>query len=511
MLIAVEYPVELSDIVVVGWLGGRSRSLTIRPKHAGDYTLLVAPRYFPDSRWIVRHDLSFRSSGGPPVRLVFDLDRHRLRSWREWEWCLVRRSAIGKWVSAADALFSATAVARGRFEFEDVLGSPEVRTLVWSCHQPFETHQGRARTHGELDAILPWYQRELDSFAPHVVWGLGDTGYSDGTAATNFADQAYATAGWHLSPASRETLRALYRSMYRHHWSFQELQHAMRTYPHVFMWDDHEIRDGWGSEEKDLDDSSQTMFRIARDVAEEYLFNVGPRWRPDGDAHSAYLHGAQANFVFDTRSSRNYADPGGRIISDQQLADFLRFVEQVIQRPQIRFCFLGTTVPFVYLKEWVEGLLSRAPKVLTDLIAGVRDDIRDSWRSPGNREAFRQVLTGMRRMAVRRPDLRIVNISGDIHVANAFEIWPPGFPRPFYQVTTSAITNRQHLSSLASELLVVPEVNMLPDLGLVRRIWTEVTDPNFLRIATTQDRAHLVLSVLPGTEGTPRDRELMIR
>src|SRR6185436_17274526 len=131
----------------------------------------------------------------------------------------------------------------------------------------------------------------------------------------------------------------------------------------------------------------------------------------------------------------------------------------------VRFLILGTTVPFVYVKDIVDQLASKAPKTITDEVGGVRDDLRDSWSSPGNEEALQEVLDVIKDLLWRRPGLHVVNVSGDIHVSNAFEMWPPGFLRPIYQVTTSAITNRDHLPPILSEVLSMATIDVLPRLG----------------------------------------------
>ena len=112
------------------------------------------------------------------------------------------------------------------------------------------------------------------------VWALGDTAYADGTPATNFVDQAYDEVDLAGRPELRDELRAAYRRMYRAHWSFPPLQRMMCSIPHLCMWDDHEIRDGWGSEDQDFAGGNPLVFEVAREVAEEYILAGGPRLRP---------------------------------------------------------------------------------------------------------------------------------------------------------------------------------------------------------------------------------------
>jgi len=507
----IEYPVELTDIVVLGYRTPTARSITVRPVQPGEYVLAVWPRYFPLKRWVWMRALEFRDAAGPPQRMIFDAALQRPHGVAEWSWSLTKRSDLGPLASFANAVFGGFAVARGQFDLQLDPVPTEVRTVAWSCHQPFATSEtGEAVLEPTTEAIFEWYRSLLEDFDPHVVWGEGDTGYSDGTTATDFSDLVYSHPGWQEDPATRTWLTDAYRRMYRYHWSFRGMTAAMRNYAHVLTWDDHEIHDGYGSEDQDFTDENVAMFEIARSVAEEYVLDVGPRVRETGDAHQAYITGPQASFVFDTRSSRRYADPGGQIVSEAQLADFRAFCERIDQSRDVRFLFIGTPVPFLYIKDFWESLASKAPKAITDLATGVRDDLRDSWMSPGNQEALAALLRVLRDLQWSRPRLHIVNVSGDIHVSNAFQIWPLGFPRPIYQVTTSAITNRGHLPDLASEIMSMDTIQFLPVLGFVRKLWTEVTDPNVLCITTTHDRATMRLRVLPVDGSTATDQELVL-
>jgi len=508
MLTHIEYPTQLQDIVIVGYKGPRVRSFTLRPRLHGDYQFYIWPARFPDSPWVVHHDLSFATQSTPPVQLLFDLDQHRPADALEWEWALVRPSHARERLSVSDMMFGDRRIASGTVAFADRLAPDEVRTVIWSCNQPFDTEGEQAVLHPYMGQILPWYKQLVEQFNPHTIWGAGDTAYSDGTKATNFADQVYDQEGWHLSEANRQWLKQAYRRMYWYHWSFPELQDVMRSYPHLLTWDDHEIHDGWGSEETDFEEANVAMFRVARSVAEEYVLNVGPRLRQSGDAHQAYVLGPQASFIFDSRSSRNYAKPDGQVISPAQLEDFRRFCSRVAETPTVEFLIVGSTVPLIYLKSFLVMLGSRAPKVLTDLAAGVRDDMRDSWDSPGNQESLTQLLDALKDIQWRRPDIQIVVVAGDIHVANAFEIWPPGFPRPFYHVTSSAITNRDHAPDLLSVLAQLDRVETHPELGLIRRLWDEITDPNVLCIRTTAGKAEITLKVLPLDESKATDQTL---
>eukprot|EP01087_Luapelamoeba_hula_P002639 TRINITY_DN1231_c0_g2_i1.p1 TRINITY_DN1231_c0_g2~~TRINITY_DN1231_c0_g2_i1.p1 ORF type:complete len:953 (-),score=177.05 TRINITY_DN1231_c0_g2_i1:86-2944(-) len=412
----------------------------------------------------------------------------------------------------------------------------EARTIVWSCNRPYvdaevqTKHRTRAKRKLHLDRsdepredevqdrhgrVMPavavgpgvlqlfdWFRQQVFDFNPDTIWGNGDTAYSDGPSSADFA-KPYYTGQVNIPEDERDIAAAhvtsMYRRMFRYHWSFGALQDIMRSVPHVMQWDDHEIRDGWGSEEiESASIGGATAFAGARRAAEEFELSVGPRLRmaPWSEAHKGYLSagGLQASFLFDTRTHRNYTH--GRLASLQQMHDFTNFCHHIAQDPRVHFLLLGTTVPLIYLKPWVSSRLPRFTKRVSDMIGGLRDDARDSWVSPNNLDvALPSLLDVLLILHKLRPDIRILNISGDIHVANAFHCKPPGFTRRIYQVTTSALTNSTHIPPKLARIAVVGKSARYPHLGKVTRIWEDVTERNFLAITTTAGHVDLDLRV----------------
>jgi hypothetical protein len=94
-----------------------------------------------------------------------------------------------------------------------------------------------------------------------------------------------------------------------------------------------------------------------------------------------------------------------------------------------------------------------------------------------------------------RPDIQVVNVSGDIHVANAFEIHVEGARRPVYQLTSSAITNRVHPPGIVGSLADIGNSTFIEGVGFVRRIWDTVTDPNYITMRIGGGQAEFALKV----------------
>lgn len=508
----IDYPNALADLVVVELRGPAQVGFLVRPVSPGAFRLVAWPEGLPDADLFVHAALTFGSASGPPAHAVFDVAAHPARGVALWRWALVATSEAHTPVEdLARAVLGNEDVASGCFRLRDPIRDRDLRLVVWSCHQPYVTWEGsRAILGDDSAAILEWYAAETARFDPHAIWGGGDTGYSDGTVATDFSNQVYEKGAWYRNPANRRWLTGEYRKMYRAFWSLEPMRRIMGRYPHLFIWDDHEIHDGWGSEGIDFEAGNVEMFRIARAVADEYILNAGPRVRPGpGEAHQAYVMGPVAAFVFDTRSRRNYESPRERLISQQQLDDFRSFLAAVARRPEITHLVTCTTVPFVNLRTWVLSLVTRAPDILNDsVLQGVRDDVRDSWTSPGNLETLSSVLGSYRTFINERPDARVWNISGDIHVANAYEIEIPGAVRPLLQLTTSAITNRMHPSKFVEAATEINGGAYVEGVGNVRRVWETVTDPNVLFLTLGHERAEATLKVWSASEQGDRDLHL---
>jgi len=531
--------------------------------------LLAWPEGQPQLRVLQRADLTFHGGDAAPQAVLLTVPRGQ-RGSENWHWRLVRwddglrdafntadsasptptpeppvlqgqalgarlseaRGPAGEWLlrpardfTAAPRplhksppnsalLFELPATLEGRFAVADDHGHSAHRLALWSCHQPYITgDDGKAALNEDMPGLLEWASARLEAFDPHVIWGLGDTAYADGTEATNFADQAYSHPNAHVLPEGRAELSNAYRRMYRHHWSFAPLQALMRNRAHLCVWDDHEIRDGWGSEDEDFAGTNPGLFAAAQQVAGEYILNSGPRVRPPApkgqtqpDAHQSYIAGEVAAFIFDGRSSRRYSDPNGRVLSDQQFADFASFCDEVAENRDVRYLVMGCAVPFINLIDFVETLGSAAPKALTDLLTGIRDDIRDSWHSKGNREALKALLGVLRHLHWRRPELDIVNLSGDIHVANAFSFQPPGFGKCLYQFTSSALSNRDHPPGLLAALIEVGRTSTSSTLGFITRIWESLSDPNVMTVEPRHGSLQICLRVFD-LELPPAERE----
>lgn len=608
-LTAVKYPNRLDDVAVVGRLRDWHRSFLLRPKYGGRFAFLMHPRNVVDEATVILREFGVQAFNSAPVVIDVDIPAE-LRFFDTWEWRVVKtegstgqedrfeeldalqiadgfltgagsaalaRNAVGEraW---STLLFDVRPAMSGEVVFEEERAAGRSKVAVWSCHQPYASREGRAVVKEQTRRILAWYGAELRTFSPHRVWILGDSVYSDGTGTLDFVRQVYDHAGWQENDAMRKDLLSLYRLNYRHHWSFPELQAVMRRFPHLGMWDDHEIRDGYGSEERDFKACNQAVKQIATQAAEEYLFQYSPKLRSEStrnsavDKHQAYVDHTVAAFIFDGRNSRDYGEnmpvPSevpilagvlagmllglagggpvgmaaggvagavgggalaaeivdayrwhnpGEVVSDLQLEDFKAFCRHVKGQSQVKYLLLGNSVPFIYILDFVESIAAESALAGTETGQEMRDDIRDSWHSPANRRQLAKLLEILRDLHQDRPDLEMVNISGDIHLSNAFAFQPDGFSKPIFQVTSSALTNDPPSAEGLLSLLSVGgplSVNASsPLFGPIQRLWHVGDRQNFLTIDARAAAAELHLHTWDATDPTSGegDKVLVIR
>lgn len=597
---AIKYPNRLADVAVVGRLRDWHRSFLLRPRFGGRFVLLMHPRNVLDRESVLWQEFTVQSFNSAPVLVDVTIPA-RLRLFDTWAWRVVKTSGANELedafeeldaLEAGDGLLTGASSARlarralddqalstlvfdvrpvmtGEVTFDEERAGGGSKLAVWSCHLPYTDRDGQARVKGSALPIMEWYRRRMESFVPHRIWMLGDSVYSDATGALDFVQQVYNQTGWQASSAMRKDLLSLYRLNYRYNWGFAPLQAVMRRFPHLGMWDDHEIRDGYGSEESDFAPANQAIKQIATQAAQEYLFSYSPILRDEStrnssvDKHQAYVEAPVAAFIFDGRNSRDYGEnmpvPSevpvlasalvglltgglvgaalgavggvalsaeivdvyrwhnpGEVVSNLQLEDFKAFCAHLKGQSQVKYLLLGNSVPFIYILDFVESVAAESAIAGTETGQNMRDDIRDSWHSPGNRRQLAQLLDILRDLHRARPDIEMVNLSGDIHLSNAYAFQPDGFRKPIFQVTSSALTNNPPSAEGLLSLVSVGgplSFNATSSLfGQIERLWHIGDKQNFLTIDADEHAIELHLYTYdPGNPESPDDKVLTIR
>jgi hypothetical protein len=125
-------------------------------------------------------------------------------------------------------------------------------------------------TSAEREGAWEAFADYVDRAKPHFVLLVGDQVYFDEDKPDVFADHFRSTA---------ETRRRAMAAKYRPNWSRSPVRRILANVPTYMVWDDHDIRDGWGSSAADsptlaakyprgrrIYDQSVAYFEDARDV-----------------------------------------------------------------------------------------------------------------------------------------------------------------------------------------------------------------------------------------------------
>lgn len=315
---------------------------------------------------------------------------------------------------------------------------------LYSCHMPYDKNHG-----SKADASMWSVMHDELSYAnARFVIGGGDQVYSDGTDYLNI--WAYLKKVKKEDPQVSD-MRSWYRDIYRGYWGFPDVKAVHRSFPNYMIWDDHEIKDGWGSftraelsneldslfewenQEENLK-LADRMFEAAELTFFEYQHAHNPA-TPEGQYDFSVSHCGADHFFLDMRGFRDF-ERGDYAILGKAQYDRLKAWAGSLDSGRPGPIFVVSPVPMVHLKDFVSNLLDWLS------IFGARDDVRDHWAHEKHHKEFRQVLDTLFRASSRtgRP---LVVLSGDVHLGSVFEIIDDKKKYPgarVYQVTSSAIT-----------------------------------------------------------------------
>lgn len=245
-------------------------------------------------------------------------------------------------------------------------------------------------------------------------------------------DQVYADDAWRSASVRRDvtdrTLRALYRRSYERQWGSKASRVVHANLPTYRIWDDHEIRNGWGSKRRDATDARyRARFTAARSVYRRFQHATNPRTFSNSALHYGFTYGDVGVLVLDLRGHRRWTD-GVRhpLMGTGQWRDVRRWVRE----HDLGALFVVTSVPVFHIKQF----LTVIPK----------SDLRDQWSSPRNRPEREELLTLLFDTA-NESDIPVVLVGGDVHVGTIACLrssLPRHERRPtLYQLTSSPISN----------------------------------------------------------------------
>lgn len=305
------------------------------------------------------------------------------------------------------------------------------------------------RANGKLPVVIDG----KESARPSFLLGLGDQAYVDAEAARK---GSLAIFGGKRSDELRidisepEDWTSVLDTVYRMHFLVPTLDRALKALPNAMVWDDHEIRDGWGSqgdEGKVIPGTDNLMwsdyytkarkkaseFEVARNLLAGGLSVDGFLDDKDREMDTTLDWGPRIKvFMMDTRSERKTSLKSIRndTSAEQPLASREQFDrlkswlgEGAACSEQPSVFIVGTPVPLSLDRE------QSLPGRLSDFLAGLidyrhetSDDVIDGWGWRGHTESRKELLESLKNHSRKCNNDRIVIVSGDVHESGLYAL-----------------------------------------------------------------------------------------
>ncbi|MEY4512243.1 MAG: hypothetical protein RLZZ450_4365, partial [Pseudomonadota bacterium] len=348
--------------------------------------------------------------------------------------------------------------------------------LALSCFAPFSRGQsGRVSLANRrtLHALERTAQRSDDA-RPAFALGMGDQVYVDDGAWKPFHRPAHSLLRGGKSDRlayPKDLPDPFFDRLYRAHFSLGPFAAALRHIPSAMMWDDHEIRDGWGSH----GDEGAAHWRAHATSARRHFVsyqllrsarcfddrNDSPLPPVEGEPGGAPAHetthapdeqgrwpslhyrfdwGKSATFfVMDQRSQRSCSVDAGAegesVLGERQRAELADWLWQPEGRTPRLFVLVSPvplTTPGWFRVDPASWLRFR------------RDDRRDRWWSRQNRRQAMNLLSLLAERFGQSHD-RLLILSGDVHYSEVRELrLPQGGPVFGHEVISSGLAQSSY-------------------------------------------------------------------
>jgi hypothetical protein len=280
---------------------------------------------------------------------------------------------------------------------EDGDSFEEMRFMVTSGHKPLDTSVDDYYR----SPIYPPQFRMWEALSRHIqqehfdfLLLIGDQAYNDAPYEDTLPDDEQfqlIQSDKQYRKLHQKTVRDAYRKNYIRFWNHPSIKKVMASTPSFMIWDDHEFKDGWGSNKEDSTDPKVIYMKEQHiKVYEEYqnVFNPQP-FNDDGKSwHFSFNFGDTAFFVPDLRGHRdiNKSIDDFPLMGEKQWIDYDNWIkdEETLNKKAI---FLGLSVPLVAVPNWIT-------KWLSNIKGDLADDMKDRWFFWKNRpEMIRMIDT----------------------------------------------------------------------------------------------------------------------
>ncbi len=286
---------------------------------------------------------------------------------------------------------------------------------------------------GESERWQDLLETRVRSGSVSTVLHIGDQVYLD--AAFGQSIQDVRSRG--RTEEVRRDVTARFRRVYEYAWNYAPIREVLATASNLMIWDDHDVRNGWGSHAQDRNRDSNRFWvaTIARRLFQDFQRRL---WaEPDASVpHEAHAHTyGKIGIVFlDQR--------GGRTFGYDEQRPYLggaqwRWLRDTLASPafsRVTALLLVTSVPLLYVGE-------RAAAV-----GGIAfSDLRDQWSHPDHRAEQCELVALLKSWRAASDERTVAVLGGDVHVGGRSVVESRSdsgeWSRLFEQFITSPITN----------------------------------------------------------------------
>ncbi len=267
--------------------------------------------------------------------------------------------------------------------------------------------------------------------APNLIITTGDQVYVDaGYGEKMKKDVVHPLSAWEtkrrpLPFNNSETHYIQYlNKLYNASYSFNEIEAAHSKLPTLSTIDDHELRDGWGSQKDEYENGImnpllKTHYNLGKQAFLEHQLllsnksseEVRDLLEENKSMEYAFEVNGKKGYVFDLRSSRDINS--NQVLGERQWKDFEGWLDKLERDQEI---ILITSIP----------LTLRPLKFIEDVAKlfkpELRDDVRDGWSSKNNIAERNRLISLLVKHRIER-DIKPIFVSGDVHKSALIEIW----------------------------------------------------------------------------------------
>ncbi|MCA9669376.1 MAG: alkaline phosphatase family protein [Myxococcales bacterium] len=290
---------------------------------------------------------------------------------------------------------------------------------------------------GDTDLWADLYHRFVEPEKIDMVLHVGDQIYGD-QAFSWCVDKA--GGAFPLVQPIEEQCRERYRELYRLAWRHPATRDVLACVPNLMIWDDHEIRDDWGSNPADSDPGTVEHYvgGLARGVYREYQRQLWDTLATDDPASGfedhIHVFGDVGVLFVDQRGGRSFeTDLARPYLGSKQWARIAEALGPGGAFDAVRALVVVTSVPLAYLGMRV-----------TNAGVHVFDDLHDHWAFGSHRMEqveFVRALRNWKQAPHAAASRDLIVLGGDVHLGAHTEIKHEG-NTVFRQLITSPITNK---------------------------------------------------------------------